>query len=81
MVGSFQPTILLRMANLTLPQDAQARRVRLLAKLERRAMRMEGALGRLQRLRNLLRPLMTALRTGEDPTVVEAKLRSMGWRK
>ena len=65
----------------TIPQDAQAKRVRLLAKLERRMGRAGLALDRLARMRALLRPLMTALRTGEDPIVVEAKLRSMGWRK
>ena len=65
----------------TIPQDTQARRVRLLSRLERRMLRVGLALERLARMRSLLRPLMTALRTGEDPTVVEAKLRSMGWRK
>ena len=64
-----------------IPQDAQARRVRLLSRLERRMLRAGLALERLARMRRLLRPLMTALRTGEDPTIVEAKLRSMGWRK
>lgn len=57
------------------------RRVRLLNRLERRYGRAGLALERLARMRRLLQPLMTALRTGEDPTVVEAKLRSMGWRK
>jgi len=65
----------------TFPQDTQARRVRLLSRLERRMLRAGLALERLARMRHLLRPLMTALRTGEDPTVIEAKLRSMGWRK
>ena len=69
------------MKSLVLPQDAQARRVRLLAKLERRMTRMDGALGRLQRLRNLLRPLMTRLRTGDDPEVISAELRRLGWRR
>ena len=69
------------MKTLTIPQDTQARRVRLLSRLERRMLRAGLDLERLARLRKLLRPLMTALRTGEDPTVVEAKLRSMGWRK
>ena len=69
------------MKPLTIPQDTQARRGRLLAKLERRAMRLDGSIGRLQRLRNLLRPVMTRLRTGEDPVVVEAELRKAGWRK
>ncbi len=64
-----------------IPQDAQAKRLRLLSRLERRMMRMEGALGRLQRLRSLLRPLMTRLRTGEDPGVIEAELRRLGWRR
>ena len=64
-----------------IPQDAQARRVRLLSRLERRMLRAGLALERLARMPGLLRPLMTALRTGEDPTIVEAKLRSMGWRK
>ena len=66
---------------LIIPQDTQGRRVRLLAKLERRMGRAGLALERLARMRRLLRPLMTRLRTGEDPTIVEAKLRSMGWRK
>ena len=65
----------------TIPQDAQARRVRLLTRLERRASRMDAAIGRLQRLRNLLRPLMTRLRTGDDPEVISAELRRLGWRK
>ncbi|MBI3937162.1 MAG: hypothetical protein HY323_09310 [Betaproteobacteria bacterium] len=65
----------------TIPQDAQARRVRLLSRLERRMSRMDGTLGRLQRLRQLLRPLLTRLRTGEDPGVVEAELRRMGWKR
>ena len=69
------------MKSLTLPQDAQARRVRLLAKLERRMTRMDGALGRLQRMRQLLRPLLTRLRCGEDPEVINAELRKMGWKK
>lgn len=42
---------------------------------------MDGALGRLQRLRSLLRPVMTRLRTGEDPGVIEAELRRLGWRR
>ena len=65
----------------TIPQDAQAQRVRLLSRLERRASRMDGAIGRLQRLRTLLRPLLTRLRTGEDPEVIRAELRRLGWRK
>jgi len=69
------------MSPVTIPQDTQARRVRLLSRLERRMMRMDGALGRLQRLRNLLRPLTTRLRTGEDPGVIEAELRRLGWRR
>lgn len=43
--------------------------------------RMDMALGRLQRLRMLLRPLMTRLRTGEDPGVIEAELRRHGWKR
>ena len=61
-----------------IPQDVQARRVRLLAKLERRMGRAGLALERLARMRALLRPLMTALRTGEDVGVIEAKLRQAG---
>ena len=65
----------------TLPQDAQARRVRLLSRLERRMLRAGLALERLARMRRLLRPLMTRLRCGEEPTVIEAELRRMGWRR
>lgn len=64
-----------------IPQDAQARRVRLLSKLERRMTRMTGTLNRLVRLRAGLLPLMTRLRTGEDAGVIEAELRRMGWRR
>ena len=69
------------MKPLTIPQDAQARRVRLLSRLERRMGQAGLALERLQRTRNLLRPLMTRLRTGEDPVVIEAELRRMGWKR
>ena len=65
----------------TIPQDAQARRVRLLSKLERRMTRMTGALDRLVRLRAGLVPLMTRLRTAEDAGVIEAELRRMGWKR
>ena len=66
------------MKPLVIPQDAQARRVRLLSRLERRMGQAGLALERLQRMRSLLRPLMTRLRTGEDPAVIEVELRRMG---
>ena len=65
----------------TIPQDTQARRVRLLSRLERRMGRAGLALERLARMRTLLRPLLTRLRCGEDPVVIAAELRRMGWRK
>ena len=64
-----------------IPQDVQARRVRLLSRLERRIALMDLTLGRLSRLRALIRAVMTRLRTGEDPGVIEAELRRLGWRR
>lgn len=61
----------------TLTQNEQ--RIRLLDRLEKRMIRMDGTLGRLHRLRNFLTPLLTRLRTGEDPGVIEAELRRRGF--